>query len=62
MKLNLSKSKERNQVVNHEENFRGKHRLEEMVFDMCAMLKDKPRETQLAYTYVCALTGSKCRI
>lgn len=30
-----------------------------MVFDMCAMLKDKPRETQLAYTYVCALTGSK---
>lgn len=30
-----------------------------MVFDMCAMLKDKPRETQPAYTYVCALTGSK---
>lgn len=30
-----------------------------MVFDMCAMLKGKPRETQLAYTYVCALTGSK---
>lgn len=32
----------------------------EMVFDICAMLKDKPRETQLTYTYVYALTnGSK---
>lgn len=29
----------------------------EMMFDICAMLKGRPRETQLTYDYVYALTG-----
>lgn len=31
----------------------------EMVSDICAMLKGRSRETQLAYDYICALTGNK---
>ena len=30
---------------------------EEMMFDICAMLKGRPRETQLTYAHVYALTG-----
>lgn len=29
----------------------------EMMFDICAMLKGKPRETQLVYDYVYVITG-----